>query len=201
LYKEIPIPVSPALAATPIPAPIMQTIEITLTGGLILQSGYKLCATTQTAQIFNIIAEGLDYKYPVTLPGTCCNFKQEEAITGLNTAHIANTLLDGTGSIATIFTAFASGNGSHIKAITIKALQGTNEGMIRIFIGPDIDHFKLIKEICIPQTKQGGFDPSFKQVIDMDFNIATSLLIGASTHNAESFAITVEGASWSYPIV
>jgi len=198
LYKEIPIPTSPVLAGTPTPTPVLQTFEVKLEGGLKLQPGYRLLASTQNADLFSVIAEGLDWTYASPLPPTCCNFRQETAVTEVGTVSTANPALDGTGTILTILFG-ASPNGSIIKNVTIKALQNTNEGMIRFFVGPLPAFYSLMKEIYVPDTTQSSFEPSFKQVVPLDFYLQDSFVFGVSTQLAQSFAITVETVSWTYP--
>jgi len=174
-----------------------------LAGGLKLKSGYKLYASTQNAESFNIIAEGLDFHYPSTLPASCFSYRQYHTVTGFNTASVANPNLDGSGS--GIVSIYQAGNGaglmgSHITSVTIKALQSTNDnGMIRLFIYDGSD-YHLFREVCIPQTTQSAFEPSFKVVLPMDLNIEAGYQLFATTQLAQSFAITVEGADWSYAI-
>jgi hypothetical protein len=74
LYKEIPVPTTPALSATPTPLPMLLTYECNLGGGLKLEDGYKLSASTQNGEPFNLVAEGLDITYPSPIPDTCCSF-------------------------------------------------------------------------------------------------------------------------------
>lgn len=201
LYKEVQVFTTPVLTSTPTPAPFLQTFEVELTGDLTLLAGYKLYASTQNAEAFNIIVQGLDWAYPSSLPSTCCNYKQETANTGLGTATTANANTDGTGNIVTVFTGSAgTSNGSMIKSITIKALQSTNEGMVRIFISPNGSTFSLMKEINIPQTEQSGFEPSFKIVLTDNYILPPSFTLGVSTQLTQKFAVTVEGSDWDYPI-
>ncbi len=203
LFREIPIPVYPALTATPTPAPIYPMIEIDLVDVLKLNTGYRLYASTQTANTFNIIAEGLDWGYPQDLPPTCCNFEQNAAVTGLGVVSAANTHLDGTGTIVQVFAAPAltTIRGSIIKSITISALQSTSiNGMIRFYIGPDTSHYALLMEVVIPETIQSGFTPSFKVLLKDNFHLQNGYVIGATTQNADSFAITIEAEDWEYPI-
>ena len=48
-----------------------------MAGGLNLQAGYMLYATTQNAEIFNVIANRLDQgAYQTNLPPGCRSFKQ-----------------------------------------------------------------------------------------------------------------------------
>jgi len=198
LYKEIPIPTTPILTNTPTPNPVLPMFEVKLAGGLKLQPGFQLLATTQNAQTFNVIAEGMNWTYASPLPPTCCNFRQDTANTGLGTVSVANPLLTGGGSVPSIFQS-GSVNGNTIKSVTIKALQSTNEGMIRFFIGPNTSSLSLMKEIYIPETTQSGFEPSFKQVVDLDFNLQDTFVFAVSTQLAQSFAITAETIAWTYP--
>ena len=200
LYKEIPVTTTPAMAATPTPAPVLPTFEIILNGGFKLKSGWKLFATTQNSESFNIIAEGMDWKYPGTTPASCCNFKKDAANTGIGIPEV-NTHLDGTtGTYTNIFTAAGSTNGCFVKTVTIKALQSTsNNGMIRIFLYDTTTYF-LLTEVMVPQTNQSGFEPSFKAVVDINMNINTGWGLGATTQLGQSFALTVEALDYTYAI-
>ena len=204
LYKEVPVPTMPVLANTPTPTPIMKTFEVKIDGGLKLEGGYSLAASTQNGESFNVIAEGMDWVYADKLPPACCSFRQETAVTGFVTASQGNIMLDGTGPIVPILNTplTPAVNGYLIKSITIKALQSTNEGMVRIFLG-SIDGgpivWTLFREVYVPQTTQSGFDPSFKMVLEENLNITQGLLLGASTQLGQSFAVSVEAVSWVYP--
>jgi hypothetical protein len=200
LYKEIPIPNTPALDCTPTPTPILPMFTVMLAGGLKLPINYALSASTQNAESFKVIAEGLQWTYPATLPDYPSNFIQEVAAAGAEIITVGNTNLDGSGNIAALYQALPSANGARIKSITIKALQSTNLGMIRIFVGPNTSSYSLLKEIYIPQTTQSGFDPSFKQVVELDYNIQSSYYIGVSSQLGQKFAISLEGVTWTYPI-
>ena len=199
LYREVPIPIQPQAASAPIPTPKYIMYETVLLGDLKLQSGYSLIASTQNAESFNIIVDGLDVAYPGTTPPVCCNFEQDAAGTGVGTVSVANTNLDGTGTIVTIFTADPSANGATVRSVTIKALQSTHEGTLRLFVYDGATYY-LMREIWIPSTTQSSFEPSFKQVVNLDFNLEADYSIAASTDIAESFALTVEANNWSYPI-
>ncbi|MBS1585721.1 MAG: hypothetical protein JSS82_09260 [Bacteroidetes bacterium] len=204
LIREVPIPMYPVMATTPTPAPTWPMIEIDLVDEITLQASDELVASTQNAQTFNIIAEGLNWAYPGTLPGTCCNFKQETAVTGQGFVSTANTNLNGTGSITPVFAAAtgSASNGSLIESITITALQSTlANGMVRFFVSSDGGTtYTLMMEAVIPQSTQSAFEPSLKRVLPLNFNLAPDYLIGASTQLGEAFAISIEGTSWHYPI-
>jgi hypothetical protein len=198
LYREIPIPEYPSLIATPFPFPIMPMLEIDYQQEFKLQNASKLLVSTQTANKFNIIVEGLDWKYPTELKG-CCDCIQESSILGVGTVSAANPNLDGTGAVQ-IFQAPAD-KGTTIKSITVAALQSTHKGMVRFFLSLDAGvTFFLWMEMVIPETIQSGFTPSFKQLLEEDYHIAAGTIIGATTQNSESFAITIEGLDWAYPI-
>jgi hypothetical protein len=199
LYKEIPISTTPHLESTPTPMPILPTFELALGGGLKLENGFALMASTQNAQTFNIIAETLEWEYPAQLPSVCCNFKQESAITGLGIANTANSALDGTGAIVKILSV-SNPNGAFVKHITIKALSSTNEGMIRLFVSPDGISYYLYREIMIPLTTQSSFEASYKQVLEENIYLEDGFALGVSTELSQSFGVTVEGVALSYPI-
>ena len=207
LYKEVPIPVTPSTPNTPTPVEVLKTFELKLDGDLKLTKGYSLLASTQNSETFNIITEGLDWAYPALVQtsgynlATCCNFIQETANNGIGTATVANTNLDGSGTIVPIYTASTSVNGSFVKKITVKALQNTNPGMIRLFISPSgSKRFTLFQEVMVNETVQSGFDPSLKFVLEQNFNIPAGYVIGASTEIGQAFAFTTEGWDWTYPI-
>ena len=199
LYKEVPIPIQPEAPALPVPTPKYTMFEVMLDGGLKLESGFLLAATTQNSESFNVIAEGLDWAYPEELPSTCCNFEQDAAGTGIGTISAATNIDGSSGTIVSIFTADGAANGALIKAITIKALQSTHPGIVRIYINDGTDWF-LMQEVSVPQTTQSAFEPSFKQVLNMNYNLQAGYIIGAATDIAQSFAITIEATNWTYPV-
>jgi hypothetical protein len=197
LYKEVLIPIFPQAASVPIPTPIFTMFETRLVGDLKLESGYSILASTQNRQAFSIIVEGLDWTYNVNPQNpVCCNIKETIANTGIGIISIANSNLNGQGVIVPIIT--ANENGTFVKNITVKALQSTQPGAIRLFISAGGNKWVLIQEISVPQTTQSSSEPSYKQVIDINFNLQKGYQFGATTQNAESFAITMEGGDWSY---
>lgn len=203
LYKEVPIPIVPQAASVPVPTPQYIMYETKLCGELKLKSGYQILASTQNTQTFNVFVEGLDWSYPAHghLPPTCCNFEQDTANTGIRIADV-NQALDGSGTINAILTA-GSPNGSFVKAITIKALQNTHEGAVRVFIydtGATHPVWFLIQEVWIPETTQSAYEPSFKHVIEFNYRLQSGYKIGVTTQNAEGFAITIEAEDWVYPV-
>ena len=196
LYKEVPIPIMPQAPAVPMPTPHYTHFEIAIDGGLKLEKDFSIVASTQNAEEFNVIVEGLDFAYPGTIPDTCCNFQQDAAATGIHKIATANT-------IASIFTADSGSNGATITAITIKALQSTQPGTVSLYLTDNTGGtptWFLMQEISIPQTDQSSSVPSFKQVLTMNYNLQAGYSIGAATDIAQAFAITIEATNWTYPI-
>ncbi len=151
LYKEIPIPAVPVMNPVSLPTPIFSSFETVITGDLKLKAGYSLFASTQVANTFNIIAEGLDYAYPGTPPTECCTLVKEVANTGINSISTGTGYsYDGTDAV-NIFKADASTKGAVIKAITIKAQGSTHEGMVRLYISTDGSNYTLMRKYTYPK--------------------------------------------------
>jgi len=139
------------------PSATEKSFEKVLNLNLSLTKGFQLLASTQNANSFNIIAEGLDTSYysTVRLDGT-----QYAANTGIGQVSIANPNLDGTGDITKILTSgtlLPDGNGCSIKSFTIKgSYKSATEGMIRIFIGDGAkeESIYLFTEVPVIQVLQ-----------------------------------------------
>jgi len=165
-----------------------------------LKAGWILKASTQNAESFNIIAEGLDWTYYTTSvrPDTT----QYTANNGIVSIATANANLDGTGTLGTAFTAGSSGTykGCSIETITIKATVNNTPGMVRLYIYNGTTSF-LFKEVVIPSITKTGTDKAcdFTLVLDDNFDLKAGYLIKASTEKAENFNIMVEGKDWNYP--
>lgn len=101
LICEVAIPVTPNLTVTPIPYFVQQLFETTVKLDLKLSAGEKLYASTQNAEIFNVIAEGLNWTYPEK-PFSCCNYLNVTACTGQGILYEANPGTDGHGPVVVI---------------------------------------------------------------------------------------------------
>jgi hypothetical protein len=109
----------------------------------------------------------------------------------------ANTNIDGTGTITTILT--GASNGTLIKKITVQSIGNCTRGMVRLFIyNPFTLVYFLLDEIDIPAVIQSGTQEAFSITYDVDYSIQASLVLAASTHNAESFIVTAEGLDYAY---
>lgn len=195
LFKEVPVPIFPNMETTPIPVIILPTFEVNLEGTFKLESEKALFATTQNNEQFNIIAEGESWSYS-NPDHACCSHLRETASNGINTINEANTSLDGSGAIVPVIKANVT-NGNIINRITIKALQSTHPGMVRLFINDGHDNY-LYKEVIIPESTQASNIPSYKHVIEGNFYMQKDFSLGASTQLSESFALTIESVMFSY---
>lgn len=113
------------------------------------------------------------------------------------TVSAANTNRDGTGTIVTLFTAGSSG--SAIFRIRMKATGTTTAGMIRLF-GHDGTSVRLDREFAVSAVTPSGTVPTWEAELFLNGNEMMVLPSGhslrASTHNAETFVITVEGGDY-----
>ena len=101
----------------------------------------------------------------------------------------ANTNRDGTGTLATVFTAGASG--SRIDDIVVVAIGTTTAGMVRLYLHNGTSAF-LIAEIPVTAITPSATVAAFTAVLrNQAIVIPTGWTLRASTHNAESFHVTV----------
>jgi len=119
---------------------------------------------------------------------------------GLGQVSIANTARDGTGTIATVFTAGA--NGSRIDAIDIKAVGTTTAGMIRLFIH-DGTNARLLTEIPVTALTPSDTLPSWEAQLNtnsmsqvLPIILPTNYSLRASTNNAETFNVIAFGGDF-----
>ena len=116
---------------------------------------------------------------------------------GVGQVATANTNRDGTGTVGTIFT--PGTYGARIHRIKVKAAGITTAGMIRIFIH-DGSNYRLYKEIPVTAITPSGTVEAFEAVVDLQGEDAiilpTGYTIRASTHNAETFNVFVEGGDY-----
>ena len=104
----------------------------------------------------------------------------------------ANTNRNGTGTIATVFT--AGSNGSRIDDIYITATGTTTAGVVRLFLNDGTNTY-LFEEILVtaitPSTTVQVFQ--FTQ-LNLGLILANGWSLRASTNNAETFNIQVTRA-------
>lgn len=193
LFAEIEVPV---ITQSSIDSCFERHLEL----DLYLKSGYVLKASTQIADTFNIIAEGLNIAYnPSQVRTDTTKFTANTGIVNISTA---NSNLDGTGIVGTVLTAGTTANGfkgCRINSITVKAMQNTTKGMVRLFIQDTSGTKKLLTEIPVPYVTFSSKEQSFANTIYFDpLNIAPGYSILASTQNGESFFVTADAEDWNY---
>ena len=110
----------------------------------------------------------------------------------------ANTNRDGTGTVATILTAGASG--TRITYIEAKAQVTTTAGMVRLFLH-DGSTFFLWKELTVDAVTVSGTVASWTEAVDLtadgkQLDLPSGWTLRASTHNAEAIDITVFGRNF-----
>ena len=99
----------------------------------------------------------------------------------------ANTNRDGsTGTYGTVHTAGASG--ARVDTLNISATGTTTAGMVRLFVDT-----ALIRELPVGAITPSGTQPAWS--VDVEFEngliLAASTVLKASTHNAETFKVTI----------
>jgi len=113
-------------------------------------------------------------------------------VTNISTA---NTNRDGSGTISTCFTAGASG--SRLDRVIVRATGNTTNGMIRLYLY-DGTNYRIFHEVSITGTTPSAtVEGASATVILNNFFIPGSSgfnRVGVSTHNAETFNITVMGS-------
>ena len=112
----------------------------------------------------------------------------------------ANTARDGTGTIATIFTAGASG--SRIDAINLKAIATTTAGMIRLFIH-DGTNARLLTEVPVVAVTPSATAPAWEVQLNtnsmsqmLPIILPTGYSLRAATNNAETFNLLCVGGDF-----
>ncbi|MGZ4055560.1 MAG: hypothetical protein ACXVPU_13530 [Bacteroidia bacterium] len=195
LFAEVNIPV---VTQTGKDAGFERCVEVDLD----LNASDSIYASTEIADTFNIIAEGLNWSYYSTSVRT--DTTEYTANTGLGTVTTANTNLDGTGTgVVTLLTAGVSGSGwkgCRINSITIKATGDPTDGMVRLFIQDTGTTKKLWMEIPVNQITHSAKTRSYGHTIYFNdsFQLAPGYSILATTQLSQNFSITIDGEDWTY---
>ncbi len=102
----------------------------------------------------------------------------------------ANTNRDGSGTIVTVCTGAAAG--TRVSLLTVQATGTTTAGMVRIYLSTDSGTtWRLRKEVPVTAITPSASVAAFTADVALPDTVllGTSDLIGASTHNAETFNI------------
>jgi hypothetical protein len=105
---------------------------------------------------------------------------------------VANTNRDGTGTIATIFTAGASG--SRVDDVVIVATGTTTAGMVRLFLHNGTDARLWVEVPVSAATPSGTVQAFTASLLNQSLILPTGWSLRASTHNAETFNVIVDRA-------
>lgn len=180
-------------------ASINKAFETRVELDFMLKANYKLQASTQNANTFNVIAEGLNWDYYAS--GVRMDTTKFNTNNGTVVISTANSALDGTGTLGVAYTAGSSGTykGSSIGSITIKSPQSVSPGMIRLFID-DLTTKYCFHEVVVNTDTKSATDKAFEHTIvfDNDFELQAGYKIHASTQVGESYHVMVEGNDWNY---
>jgi len=194
LIREIDIPATTKSATDP-------SFEITVPLGFHLEASGILKASTQNAESFNVIAEGQDWTYYTTSVRPEST-KYTANNSGMVTISTANSNLDGSGTLGTVFTANSDVNGALISSVIIKAQVSTTPGMVRLFINIPGGATNLLKEIPVLAVTKSATAHSFSARIDFGgkgFALQKGYVLKASTEKGESFNVHAEILEWTYP--
>ena len=112
---------------------------------------------------------------------------------GMGQVSVANTTRDGSGTLATIFTAGA--NGSRIETVSIKAVSSSTIGIISLYLF-DGTNSRLLTEISVTAITPSGTINSFETGITLSIVIPTGYSLKASTYNAETYNIFAFGGDF-----
>jgi len=105
----------------------------------------------------------------------------------------ANTNLDGTGTVAALFAAGASG--SIIERIFAKAGATTTAGMLRFFIHNG-SAYRLWKEIAVSAITPAANTKSWENSETVDLKLPAGHTLYVATEKAESFDVIAEGGDF-----
>lgn len=107
----------------------------------------------------------------------------------------ANTNRDGTGTVATLFTAGV--NGSRVDSLSIKASGATSTGMIRFFVH-DGTNIRLLTEDEVYDINPTSTDRTHESYIELAGGLAlpTGYSLRVSTENAEQFDVMAFGGDF-----
>lgn len=107
---------------------------------------------------------------------------------GVAQVTMANTARDGTGTLATVYTAGAAG--SRIDSLLVQATATTTAGMVRLFIS-DGSATRLIAELPVVAVTPSATIPAWSATVNFPKGLVlqATWTLKASTQNAETFNI------------
>ena len=188
-----------------------RTFEAVLPLNFKLKSGHVLRATTQNAQAFNVIAEGLDFAYYASsVRPESTNYT---ANTGVAAITAQNAVLTGAGTNGTdrfiLVTAGATGanmKGLAINSISLKAYTDVTRGMLRLYIQntgiATADTF-LFTEVPVYPMDASATVQSYHETIyfenTLQIQYGFKIIAMLDTAASQSIAAVVDAMDWQYP--
>lgn len=106
----------------------------------------------------------------------------------------ANLNRDGTGTVATLFTAGASG--SKVITVNVRAQVATTAGMIRFFKYDGATYFLYYEIPVIATPLPGASTPGFTATFSPDLILESGWSLRVSTAIAEMFSVTATGGDY-----
>jgi uncharacterized protein len=188
LIREIWIPPITVSSINP-------SFELSVDLDFTLKAGYIMQVSTEKAESFNVIAEGLNWAYYAT------SVRQD---TTIYNANYGSAILSGGGTPFVIYTAglAADYKGSSINSIVIKGTLGVTPGLLQLFIvNSNTGSSFLIKEKIVPTVGISGTDQAFEWATEFEnnFDLQANFQIVAVTNSTPNvFNAQVDGNDWSY---
>lgn len=110
------------------------------------------------------------------------------------TLSAANTNRDGTGTVVTLFTAGSSG--SKVEEVRVVAAGTTTAGVVRLFVYDGTNYF-LLDEVMVTAITPSTSVEVFTSTLFFDnLLLPSGHSLRASTHNAETFKVSVFGGDF-----
>lgn len=189
LYREVRIPAS-------VQSLTEKSFSVTFDDELLLDNGYTLYAATQNGDTFNVIAKGISYFQNTCSSSANSSEPKHYANTGIIQISTANANLDGSGTLGTVLTAGNTSSvldgGTLIGSVNIKAIEDTNQDMVRLFVYNGTTSF-LVEEIPIAGTVQTSLQPAYRTLTYLDLFLNPSYQLRASTAVGQIYNIVADG--------
>ena len=182
LLQEIDVPAVTSSSIDP-------TFETTVNLDYDLDSNHWLKVSTQNAESFNVIAEGMDWDYYASSVRT--DTTKYTAVTGMATISAASTK---------VLLLTAGLNGCSVESITVKATESPVDGIISLYIYNGSTYY-LFKEIKVTAVTKSSIAESYEytMVFENDFELQSGYSLYVATMQAQLFRVTAEGLNWEYP--
>lgn len=150
-----------------------------------------------------MLTEMIDTGDSLKMSGCTTNINERVNYTAnTGTAYIstANTSLTTGTTVTVLTTGVTTGSvGTLVKKITIHGRGNVTRGMIRLWLSNGETFTTLFEEIDVAGRVQSATQDAFEISYDVDWSVGPTLLINASTNNAEGFVVAIEALDITYP--